>query len=264
MALIVVNPGTLHLRAPPRIRPRYGIAPHGANVLSWPPAACRRDRHFLSLAALYYTHANADRRRRRRSHRSLLAPAEFRAANPAVLARAIRIVGGVVALAIAAFTVFRGELAVAVPLGIFGAGLLGWSPFGMSGFPNIGGLFGIGQGSPGRASTVRSRYFEMTLDHDSGGLSGRIIAGPHVGHLLEEFDLQQLLQMIPELDADSVPLLESYLDRRFPAWRQNAQGDAAKASAGDNDGQEAPIRPEAGAGRDEIGPPCAHEETASR
>jgi len=52
----------------------------------------------------------------------------FRAANPVVLARAIKIGGGVVALAVAAFTGIKGELAVAVPLGIFGAGLLGWSP----------------------------------------------------------------------------------------------------------------------------------------
>src|SRR3978361_2421488 len=65
----------------------------------------------------------------------------FRSANPVVLARAIKIGGGVVALAVAAFTGIKGELAVAVPLGIFGAGLLGWSPFGASGF-NIGGMFG--------------------------------------------------------------------------------------------------------------------------
>src|SRR5207237_9447713 len=98
----------------------------------------------------------------------------FRAANPVVLARAIKIGGGVVALAVAAFTGIRGELAVALPLGIFGAGLLGWSPLGMSGFPNIAGLFGVGgQRSPGRNSSVRSRYFEMILDHDSGDLSGR-------------------------------------------------------------------------------------------
>ena len=63
----------------------------------------------------------------------------FRAANPAVLARAVKIIGGVLALAVAAFTGIRGELAVAVPLGIFGAGLLGWSPFGTSGFSNIAG-----------------------------------------------------------------------------------------------------------------------------
>ena len=185
----------------------------------------------------------------------------FRAANPVVLARAIRIVGGVVALAVAVFTGIRGELAVALPLGIFGAGLLGWSPFGASVFTNIGGLFGMGgQRSPGRTSSVRSRYFEMILDHDSGGLSGRIIAGPNAGHSLEEFDLPQLLQMIPELDAESVPLLESYLDRRFPAWRQNAQADAAgrqsrPAAGGKMTDEEAyqilGLKP--GAGRDEIG-----------
>ena len=71
----------------------------------------------------------------------------FRAANPVVLARAIKIGGGIVALAVAAFTGIRGELAVAIPLGIFGAGLLGWSPFGASGFPNIGGMFA----GPGRS-----------------------------------------------------------------------------------------------------------------
>ena len=63
----------------------------------------------------------------------------FRAANPVVLARGIKIVGGVVALAVAAFTGLRGELAVAIPLGIFGAGLLGWSPFGPGGFSISGG-----------------------------------------------------------------------------------------------------------------------------
>ncbi len=57
----------------------------------------------------------------------------FRAANPAVLARAVKIGGGVVALAVAAFTGLRGELAVAIPIGIFGAGLLGWSPMGAIG-----------------------------------------------------------------------------------------------------------------------------------
>ena len=33
--------------------------------------------------------------------------------------------------------------------------------------------------------------------------------------------------MMAAFDAESVALLESYLDRRFPAWRQHAQGDAA-------------------------------------
>jgi hypothetical protein len=151
----------------------------------------------------------------------------FRAANPVVLARAIKISGGVVALAVAAFTGIKGELAVAVPLGIFGAGLLGWSPFG-TGFGNIGAMFGGGaQRSPGQTSRVRSQFLDMSLDHDSGGLEGQIVAGPYAGRSLAEFDLPQLTAMIPGFDAESVSLLESYLDRRFPAWRQDAQGNTA-------------------------------------
>jgi hypothetical protein len=186
----------------------------------------------------------------------------FRAANPVVLARAIKIAGGVLALAVAAFTGFRGELAVAVPLGIFGAGLLGWSPFGTPGFGQIGGWFARagGQRSAGQTSQVRSQFLDMRLDHDSGELGGRIIAGPNAGHLLDEFDLQQLIAMIPGFDAESVALLESYLDRRFPAWRQDAQGDSAggqrrAAPSGKMTDEEAyqilGLQP--GAGRDEIG-----------
>jgi hypothetical protein len=186
----------------------------------------------------------------------------FRAANPVVLARAIKIGGGVVALAVAAFTGVKGELAVAIPLGIFGAGLLGWSPFGASGFGNLGAMFGGSgaQRSPGQTSRVRSDFLDMSLDHDSGELSGQIVAGPHAGHALGEFDLAQLTAMIPGFDAESVSLLESYLDRRFPAWRQNAQGNPAggqsrPASSGKMTDEEAyqilGLQP--GAGRDEIG-----------
>ena len=185
----------------------------------------------------------------------------FRAANPVILARVIKIGGGVVALAVAAFTGIKGELAVAIPLGIFGAGLLGWSPFGASGFSNIGGMFGGGsQRSTGQTSKVRSQFLDMTLDHDSGQLAGQIVAGPHAGHSLDEFDLPQLAAMMTGFDAESVALLESYLDRRFPAWRQDAQGYAAggqgrAASSGKMTDEEAyqilGLQP--GATRDEIG-----------
>ena len=184
----------------------------------------------------------------------------FRAANPVVLARGIKIGGGIVALAVAAFTGVKGELAVAIPIGIFGAGLLGWSPFGTSGFGGIGGLFGGGQRSPGQTSRVRSQFLDMTLDHDSGELRGQIVAGAYAGHALEEFDLTQLTSMLSGFDAESVSLLESYLDRRFPAWRQNAQRDAAggqrRTAARDKMTAEEAYQIlglEPGAGRDDIG-----------
>jgi DnaJ-domain-containing protein 1 len=185
----------------------------------------------------------------------------LRAANPAVLARGIKLGGGVLALAVAAFTGIKGELAVAIPLGIFGAGLLGWSPLGAAGFSSIGGLFGSRTPrSGGQTSRVQSQYLDMTLDHDSGALNGRIVAGVHAGRSLDEFDLGELAAMMTGFDAESCALLESYLDRRFPAWRQNAQGDRAggqsrDTSSGKMTTEEAyqilGLKP--GASRDEIG-----------
>jgi hypothetical protein len=110
----------------------------------------------------------------------------LRTANPAILARATKIGGGVLCLAAAAFTGLRGEFWVAIPIGLFGAGLLGWAPFG-------------------------------------GGLA------------------------------------ERELDRRFPGWRQHAQGNAAgrndrSAASGKMSDEEAyqilGVKP--GAGRDDI------------
>jgi DnaJ domain len=184
----------------------------------------------------------------------------FRAANPAVLARALKVGGGILALAVAVFTGLKGELAVAVPLGLFGAGLLGWAPLGSQGFGPIGGLFGVGGRSRGQASRVRSRFLEMTLEHDTGALTGTVVSGRNAGRSLESFDLPALLTMFGELDAESLPLLESYLDRRFPTWRQNAQGDAAgrqrRAAASSKMTDEEAyqilgLKP--GAGREEIG-----------
>jgi hypothetical protein len=185
----------------------------------------------------------------------------FRAANPAVLARALKIAGGVISLAVAAFVGIRGELAVAIPLGIFGAGLLGWAPFGTTAFPNFGGKFpGASRRSSGQTSQVRSQFLDMALDHDTGAMSGRIIAGPYAGRLLDEFDLDALTAMSSAFDGESTALLESYLDRRFPAWRQHAKGNAAggqrrAATGGKMTDEEAyqilGLQP--GAGRDEIG-----------
>ncbi|MGJ5179530.1 DnaJ domain-containing protein [Bradyrhizobium oligotrophicum] len=182
----------------------------------------------------------------------------FRNANPAALARAIKFAGGIGCLAVAAFTGLRGELVVAIPIGLFGAGLLGWSPGGLGSF---GTMFGLGgQRTSGQTSQVRSPVIEMRLDHDSGQLQGRFVAGVHAGRSLDEFDLPQLVAMAPSLDVDSLSLLETYLDRRFPAWRQHAERDAAggqrRAASSTKMTQEEAYQIlglQPGAGRDEIG-----------
>lgn len=86
--------------------------------------------------------------------------------------------------------------------------------------------------TPGRRSTVRTAALEMELDHDSGGLQGFVLAGRQEGKSLASLGLTELKALYQELSSDpeSRQLLETYLDGRFPVWREDAQPDR-------NDGQ---------------------------
>lgn len=88
--------------------------------------------------------------------------------------------------------------------------------------------------SRGRRSSVRTAALEMELDHDTGGLEGIVLAGRFEGQELARLDLNQLHELAAELSADpeSVQLLETYLDGRFPAWREDGEADAGRGQAG--------------------------------
>ncbi len=89
------------------------------------------------------------------------------------------------------------------------------------------------QKSPGKRSTVRTAAIEMELDHDSGRLEGIVLAGKFEGRRLDSMDLADLLDLAAGLtaDEDSLRLLETYLDSRFPVWREHVE-----AQAGDRQG----------------------------
>ena len=70
--------------------------------------------------------------------------------DPKVGARVMKAGGGLLALGMAVFLGLRGEIGIAIPLGIFGLGLLGWMPFGPAGFSDRVSK------SSGRTSRVRS------------------------------------------------------------------------------------------------------------
>jgi DnaJ-domain-containing protein 1 len=74
---------------------------------------------------------------------------------------------------------------------------------------------------------VRSAYFELELDHDSGEMRGRILAGRHQGAELGRLDVKTLAAMLGEVDEESRALLVAYLDRRDPNWSEYAEADAA-------------------------------------
>jgi hypothetical protein len=173
--------------------------------------------------------------------------------DPKLGARILKAGGGLTALGLAVFLGLRGEINIAIPLGAVGLGLLGWLPFGPAGFS------ARTQKSSGKTSRVRSAYFEMELDHDSGAMRGRIVAGRHQGTALEALDVKMLVEMLNEIDEESRALLVAYLDRRDAGWSEHAQGDAATgrpaASSGKMSEQEAYqiLGLEPGASADDIG-----------
>jgi hypothetical protein len=67
----------------------------------------------------------------------------------------------------------------------------------------------------------------MELDHDTGAMRGRILAGRYEGANLDALDIATLTGCLAEIDAESRALLMAYLDRRSPRWRENAKGDPA-------------------------------------
>jgi hypothetical protein len=143
----------------------------------------------------------------------------FSKADPKKLVPVIRKSGGFTALMGAVFLAARGQVGLALPLGIFALSLLGWLP-GMASYRQRT------RKSSGQTSRVRSAAFEMELDHDSGAMRGRVLAGRHEGVPLEALDVPALTAMLAEIDEDSRALLMAYLDRREPRWREHAQGGA--------------------------------------
>ena len=161
-------------------------------------------------------------------------------ANPQVLARQLRIGAGVAALAGAGVLVVRGMLGYAMSLAALGS----WLLWGTGGFP-WGGRSGGAQKSPGQTSRVVTEHLEVELDHDTGDIRGRVLKGFFAGRQLEDLaplEMAQLWQDCRFADPQSAQILEAYLDRAHPTWRE----DMARA-----EGERRPRAPTAGMTREQ-------------
>lgn len=73
--------------------------------------------------------------------------------------------------------------------------------------------------SGGQQSTVTTDCLDMTFDHDSGALDGRVTAGAFAGTMLSDMSLDELRGLMREVqaagDTQSVSVLTSYLDRTY-------------------------------------------------
>ena len=78
-----------------------------------------------------------------------------------------------------------------------------------------------------RAARVTTTVLSMELDKRTGAISGRVLRGPYAGRRIEDLDQGELIalwrQCVAE-DESGARLLETYLDRLRPDWRQAAPG----------------------------------------
>ncbi|MBI2739556.1 MAG: DnaJ domain-containing protein [Rhodospirillales bacterium] len=150
----------------------------------------------------------------------------FLRANPSSLARGMRMV-----------LVVLGTVAVGGML-IFGLRFL------PSLLPELFGLAGLvitgliaralrnrpsgGFSSPGtgRRTEVRTTFLQAWIDHGTGDVGGTVLAGRFAGRTLDRLSDSELLDLHEECtgDADSLRVLEAYLDRRLNVdWRTAKQ-----------------------------------------
>jgi hypothetical protein len=85
----------------------------------------------------------------------------------------------------------------------------------------------------GSESSIETDLLTMRLDHGTGEVEGRVKRGSLAGRELGGLGLGDLLRLLDEAgreDPPSVPLLQAYLDRRFPDW--HAEGAAPPEPSG--------------------------------
>jgi DnaJ domain len=89
--------------------------------------------------------------------------------------------------------------------------------------------------SRGRTSRISTKYLTMELNHDSGVIEGRVLAGRHRDRRLAELTFEQLLEVREDCqadDAESVTLLDAYLDRfHGDDWRARQAGGQSSGNA---------------------------------
>jgi hypothetical protein len=147
-------------------------------------------------------------------------------ADPARLARGLKVTGIVIAIAAVATLAVSGRLAaLLMPLAMLMPLLIRVRHI----------LDRYRPPDTGQSSTVATAFLRMTLDHDTGRMEGTILRGSFAGMRLEELGPADLLALLRECraeDEEGARLLEAYLDRAHPEWRDELAGERASGRAG--------------------------------
>ncbi len=161
----------------------------------------------------------------------------FVSASPATLARLVKGFGLGLAAVLLVLLVVTGRLPLLLA---FFAALIPWAfraiqvhslwRYFRNAFGGGAGWHPAGSASP-NTSQVETRWLRMILDHDSGHLDGEVLDGPFRGRMLSQLSLDEARRLYRDIhgDAQSRQLMESWLDRVHPDWRDDdsGEGDAA-------------------------------------
>jgi hypothetical protein len=158
----------------------------------------------------------------------------FRTTPPERIARVLRktVLWGLIGLLVVAALTGRlnpifAAMGAAIPLILRAANLLRLVPALQQLLRSLGldGVIGSTRaGGAGQTSTIRTRYLSMRLDHASGALAGSVLDGPFKGRELGALtlsELRRLHEFYRDADAQSLAVLEAYLDREHgEGWRE--------------------------------------------
>ncbi len=151
---------------------------------------------------------------------------KFANSQPSQVRGLMRKGAGFALIAVSGFLALRGALNIAIPLFTLGLGLIGQQAFFPNGFP-------WQQKTPGQRSRVVTSMLVMELDHDSGTMDGEVAAGSLKGRRLSSLTSTELRTLHVQCESagdQSLTLLEAWLDRAKPEWRE-AWGGAARQEA---------------------------------
>jgi len=157
----------------------------------------------------------------------------FVSAEPRDVVRFARWTGIVVAAGLAVYLVVSGRIAWA--LGAASAALplllrLWQAHRAVRGYARMAGV-----GGRGHRSRVETAGLRMTLDHDSGHLDGEVRTGRFAGRRLSDLDRGELLALLAAWrdEPGTRQVLEAYLDRCHPDWRNDPGAPSGPATSGD-------------------------------
>ncbi len=159
-----------------------------------------------------------------------LAARWFVKTSPTKLAGSLRSGKSFALVLLGVFLLMRGQVMLGGSLVMAGLGGLNTPLGGAGGFGGGAGGFGTRGNTrkrPGQTSTVRTAHLEATLDHDSGEMDALVLSGPHQGRRLSQLGEADVIGLWREFagERDSRLVVEAYLDRRHPEWREDLERD---------------------------------------